>query len=139
MLQAAEGHADEIERRISRGQSVDVKHAVRATVLLCSTILSVSISLTPFLLQRLKYAAMHAAADHGHLEVIKVLIRYGASINIRRTVSVHLQAGTVQCYPTPDLVVPLCEFPLVLGRHTTALCCSQWADRDCQVLAGEWC
>jgi Ankyrin repeat len=37
-------------------------------------------------LQRLKYSALHAAADNGHLEVVKALIEYGANVNVQRTV-----------------------------------------------------
>ena len=69
VLQAVRGNIEEIERRIRRGQSVDVRH------------------------QRLKYAAIHGAADHGHLETLHLLVEYGADVNLRRTVRVGVAGG----------------------------------------------
>ncbi len=84
VTRASLGDVDEITRRLERRQEVNGKHSVR--VYLAAVRVFVRINLFDFA-QRLKYTALHAAADNGHLSVVEVLISFGADVNAQRTVS----------------------------------------------------
>jgi hypothetical protein len=104
VMRAALGDAAEVKRRIGRQQPLNEKHSVgvAATVLVpfdprgvhaapCRHLRCARAPASlPFVRQRLKYTALHAAADSGHLNVVQALVESGAEINIQRTVSVFV-------------------------------------------------
>lgn len=87
ILRASLGDVDEVTRRLERKQTVNGKHSVRTPCCLVSRLAVCPFSSLDFSpAQRLKYTALHAAADNGHLNVVQVLIAYGADVNAQRTV-----------------------------------------------------
>ena len=88
---AALGDLKEVIRRLERKQTVDGKHSVRCC---CRALdwpahtaaMHVPLPLRRPLSQKLKYTALHAAADNGHLDVVKQLVKYNADLNAQRTV-----------------------------------------------------
>ena len=103
VLRAAVGDLPEIKRRLERKYPVNAKHSVRpvldatafASLRMCAFGLLTRWRLSCFAsLQRLKYTALHAAADSGHLDVAMLLVENGADVNSQRTVSAHEQRAS---------------------------------------------
>ena len=61
-------------------------------------------------LQSLKYTALHAAADHGRLNVVKVLVEHNADLHAQRTVR-GLQTPAVPRRPSPSTLDTFSSLP----------------------------
>ncbi len=86
---------------------------------------AVCFSLRPNM-QRLKYTALHAAADSGHLNVVQLLVESGASVNVQRTVSTQFLLAAMSPPLSPSAVWRLFDSrpptPHVLPCHGGSFC-----------------